>query len=69
MIIMPLYSYVCENCGEEFDLLVGVNSQKIKFQCKKCASKNIKKSFNSFSVGNSGFSSSGPSCPTGTCGL
>ena len=69
---MPIYSYVCSDCGEEFDLLVGVGSGKEELKCKKCDGKNIKKVFATFSTRNSGdstSSSSGSSCPTGTCSL
>ena len=70
---MPIYSYVCKDCGEEFDLLVGVVSEKTEFKCKKCGSSNIEKTFASFGVnvssGTNNLNSSGPSCPTGTCPL
>ena len=68
---MPIYSYICKNCGEKFDLLVGVTSEKAELKCKKCGSKKIEKTFSSFSVGGSEgkSSSSGEICPTGTCGL
>ncbi len=66
---MPIYTYACKDCGEKFDLLVGVTSQKTKLKCAKCNSKNIEKILGAFSVGNpsnkSNFSKS--SCPTGTC--
>ena len=66
---MPIYTYVCKDCNEKFDLLVGVTSKKVELKCKKCGSKDINKVFGSFSVGNpSGkTSSSEPSCSTGTC--
>ena len=66
---MPIYSYVCKDCGEKFDLLIGISSEKTELKCEKCGSKNVSKTLSSFSVGNSDskFSSSGPSCPTGTC--
>ena len=68
---MPVYTYVCEKCGEKFDLLVGITSEKVELKCEKCGSKNIKKIFGSFSVGSSKgkFNSSGGTCPTGTCNL
>ena len=68
---MPIYTYICNECGEEFDLLVGVTAQQEELKCKKCNSKNIKKIFSTFSVsGGSGKSSgSDSSCPTGTCPL
>ena len=63
---MPIYTYECKDCGENFDLLIGVTSEKAELKCKKCNSKNIQKTISPFSVGNkSGFS--GPSCSTGTC--
>jgi len=66
---MPVYTYICKDCGEKFDLLIGVTSEETELKCKKCNSRNIDKILSSFSVGNSGnkSSSSGPSCPTGTC--
>jgi len=66
---MPIYSYVCKDCGEKFDLLIGITSEKTELKCKKCNSSRIDRALSSFSVGNSGgkSGSSGPSCPTGTC--
>ena len=66
---MPIYTYVCKDCSEKFDLLVGVTSKKTELKCKKCSSRNIEKTLGSFSVGNSGgkSSSAGSSCSTGTC--
>ena len=40
---MPIYTYVCKDCNEKFDLLVGVMSEKTEIKCKKCNSKNIKR--------------------------
>ncbi|MBL7132182.1 MAG: zinc ribbon domain-containing protein [Candidatus Omnitrophica bacterium] len=66
---MPVYAYICKDCGEKFDLLIGVTSERIEFKCKKCNSKNIEKRLGAFSVGGTDnqSASSGPSCPTGTC--
>ena len=68
---MPIYTYICNECGEKFDLLVGVTAQQKEQKCKKCNSKNIQKSLSSFSIsGGSGKSrGSDSSCPTGTCPL
>jgi len=63
---MPIYTYECKDCGEKFDLLVGVTSKKTELKCRKCNSKNIQKTISSFSVGNK-TGSSGSSCSTGTC--
>lgn len=66
---MPIYSYICKGCGAKFDLLIGVTSKDEEKICKKCGSKSIEKTFATFGVssGKSSSSSSGPSCPTGTC--
>ena len=66
---MPIYTYICKKCGERFDLLMGVTSEKAELKCSKCGSRKIERAFESFSVGSSEgkSSSSGPSCPTGTC--
>lgn len=65
---MPVYTYICKDCGEKFDLLMGVTSEKPELKCKKCNSENIERLLSAFSVGGSrDESSSGPSCPTGTC--
>lgn len=68
---MPLYSYVCEDCGETFELLVGMTAQKTEFKCRRCGSKNIEKTFGTFNMGESSSkkSASDSSCPTGTCPL
>jgi putative FmdB family regulatory protein len=58
---MPIYTYKCQDCGEEFDLLVGVVAEKEKLKCKKCDSDNLKRIFSAFGVGRS-TSTSGPAC-------
>jgi len=64
---VPVYTYVCKDCGEQFDLLIGMTSEKTELKCKKCDSSNINRALSPFSVGNSGSKSgsSGSSCPTG----
>jgi len=66
---MPIYTYTCKDCGMKFDLLIGVTTEKEELICKKCNSRNIEKTLGAFSVGSPSdkSSSSGPSCPTGTC--
>ena len=65
---MPLYTYICKECGETFELLVGVTSEKKKPECKTCKSRNIERIIGKFSVGKSQ-GGSGSSCPSGTCPL
>ena len=68
---MPIYTYICDECGEQFDLLVGVTAQQEELKCKKCNSRNVRKTLSVFSVsgGSTKSSDSGLSCPTGTCPL
>jgi len=65
---MPVYTYTCKDCGQVFDLLVGMTSEKVEPKCRKCGSKNIKKTFGAFNVGSSGDNSTSSisTCPTGT---
>lgn len=65
---MPVYTYICKDCNEKFDLLIGVTSEKPELKCRKCNSKNIERLLSAFSVGGPRDKfSSGSSCPTGTC--
>ena len=32
---MPIFTYICNECGEKFDLLVGVTVQKEELKRKK----------------------------------
>jgi len=68
---MPIYAYVCKDCGHNFDLLVGVTSEKVELKCPKCGSKDIERKFASFGIkvssGSKDSGSSYPTCPTGTC--
>lgn len=61
---MPIYSYSCDKCGNDFELLEGMTAEKTEKNCPACGSKNISKRLSNFSVG---ASSAGPACPTGTC--
>ena len=47
---MPIYTYKCEECGEEFDLLVGVVADSDRLTCKKCGSENLKRTYSAFGI-------------------
>jgi putative FmdB family regulatory protein len=51
---MPVYSYRCRDCGETFDLLVGVVADEEKPKCAVCKSTNLEKLLSTFGVGRSG---------------
>lgn len=65
---MPVYTYECKDCGQQFDLLIGVGAGKEEIKCKKCNSKNVRKIPATFNTGSNN-SSSPSSCPDGTCNL
>ncbi len=56
---MPIYEYVCQKCGQSFELLI---RGKEKPQCPHCGSKKLEKQFSAPAVGKSskGRSSSFP---------
>jgi putative FmdB family regulatory protein len=43
---MPIYEYMCKDCGEEFEELI-IGSQKT-VKCRKCGSVNTDKKMSSF---------------------
>ena len=63
---MPLFEYVCVDCGTEFEKIVPTS--KTKVECAKCASAKVEKKLSVFAI--AGPSSEpafdGPGC--GTCG-
>jgi len=62
---MPIYEYMCKQCGEEFEKLVFNHSKAVA--CPACEGHDIKKKFSAFGMksGNTFISSSGSSC--GAC--
>lgn len=60
---MPIYSYICNSCGKEFDLLVGIKADPKGLKCSFCSSSNIKKIFAAFGISvSSKGTGSGGSC-------
>lgn len=43
---MPIYEFVCSECGEEFEELVLGSNKNVK--CKKCKSPNVEKKMSAF---------------------
>lgn len=72
---MPIYEYVCLECGEKTDVLATISEKEkgLKITCPKCGSKKMSQAFGSFMVlGSSGSKSKlpsrEPSAGTGCCG-
>ncbi|MBN1554095.1 MAG: zinc ribbon domain-containing protein [Phycisphaerae bacterium] len=65
---MPMFEYKCKQCGHVTSFLEKAGS-KTAHVCEKCGSKDTEKMFSTFAAKMGGSSSSGSSCPTGTCPL
>ncbi|MHB8881541.1 MAG: FmdB family zinc ribbon protein [Thermodesulfovibrionales bacterium] len=66
---MPIYEYVCNGCGMDFEKLVFGSPEVI---CPSCASANIKKKLSAFGMSGgdkpqAGSSSGCSSCSKGSC--
>lgn len=67
---MPIYSYHCDDCKEDFELFIRSLTAKIETICPKCGSEHVVKAVAAVSaigMGNSsGLTSSASSCaPSG----
>ena len=51
---MPIYEFICEECFEEFEELVGFSQSEINFNCPSCSSELIRKKISSFAAHSSG---------------
>ncbi|UCD85780.1 MAG: zinc ribbon domain-containing protein [Deltaproteobacteria bacterium] len=62
---MPMYEFECQECGEIFEELLGINESTDGLKCPKCQAKNPRKVLSVFSSATGG--SSGASCtPSGS---
>jgi len=72
---MPIYEFLCRNCGKEFSKLTSFDWKNAGIACPECDSTDLDHvvSLVGISGGDkdaaSDFDSSYPSCPTGTCNL
>ncbi len=68
---MPLFEFICENCGRPFEELVRSSNATEDVLCPFCGSPQVKKKISRFASKVSGgssfsFNSSASSCSTGT---
>jgi putative FmdB family regulatory protein len=65
---MPLYEYLCVECGSSFEYLVRSAGSQEAIVCPKCASTTVNKKFSTFGMKGAAGSSSAASsdaCSTG----
>ena len=63
---MPIFEYLCEDCGNKFEKLVrnGVNG----VHCPSCGQEHLKQQFSTFAAhANDAPKEMMPSCPSGMC--
>ncbi|HEU0264293.1 MAG TPA: zinc ribbon domain-containing protein [Geobacterales bacterium] len=46
---MPIYEYLCQQCGERFSLIQKMGSDSSAVRCSKCGSSDVKREISSFS--------------------
>ena len=60
---MPIFEYVCQECGAKFEKIVA--SSSVKAVCTQCSSTQVERLLSVFAV--SAGSSAGPSSESGPC--
>lgn len=69
---MPIYEYICQDCGKRFECLLRSRQDQQAVVCSHCGSSNAERIFSTFGLGGGkgeAGSSSGScqTCNTGTC--
>jgi putative FmdB family regulatory protein len=76
---MPIYEYLCEECGTKFEKLVRRAADASELQCPSCGRKRLKQEYSTFAAhaNGAGKSADPPTCPNsgapcgnpGMCGM
>ena len=48
---MPLYEYICQECGERFERLVRASAAPQTIRCPRCESDTVARAFSTFATG------------------
>ena len=65
---MPMYEYVCQSCGHQFEILQRMGEGADGLACPKCGEERVEKQFSTFAAsGNSTSTSAGFNAGAG-CG-
>ncbi|ROR01601.1 FmdB family zinc ribbon protein [Desulfosoma caldarium] len=62
---MPIYEYLCEQCGNEFESFIWSAKDEESLACPKCGAVDVKKLLSSFASKGSLSSVLGTGCGTG----
>ncbi|MGA2115967.1 MAG: zinc ribbon domain-containing protein [Bryobacteraceae bacterium] len=63
---MPIYEYLCQDCGTKFEKLVRRQAETPELECPKCGEKRLKQELSTFAAHAGGAKSQdAPMCPSG----
>jgi putative FmdB family regulatory protein len=67
---MPIYEYLCEDCGAKFEKLIRRQADTDSLACPTCGKSHLNQELSTFSARANGASKAAemPSCPGGRCG-
>ncbi len=65
---MPIYEYICKECGKHFELLTTSSSDSRPVSCPQCQGLDVRKAISAASFRMSGGSSSIPAGALSGCG-
>ncbi len=65
---MPIFEYLCDDCGNKFEKLVRRSAEAAGAECPSCGRDHVTTQVSSFAARtNGGAKDSMPSCPFGMC--
>jgi putative FmdB family regulatory protein len=65
---MPIFEYLCDDCGTQFEKLVRGSAQAEAVACPSCGQDHVKTQFSTFAPRANGIAKDkAPSCPSGMC--
>jgi putative FmdB family regulatory protein len=66
---MPIYEYLCQDCGTKFEKLVRRSAETAEMECPSCGQKHLQQEYSTFAPQTNGSPKSAamPSCPSGRC--
>ena len=64
---MPIYEYLCQDCGTKFEKLVRRTADASETECPSCGQKHLQQEYSTFAAHANGSPKSAemPSCPSG----
>lgn len=64
---MPLYEFICQDCGERFDKLLRMSDDPKTVTCPSCTSKAVERAISTFAT-SGGATLGGGSATSSNCG-